>query len=125
MPLVIHISSSEPLALTELINFSCRLDYYTNMSNGNVVDLIIPLYMMNNNLTKYKRLIFSAIANGVYQMQINVVDSRMLIDAMRNPHLYENLIVRVWGFSAYFNDLSDEYKDILINRSLDAEKVAW
>ena len=25
----------------------------------------------------------------------------------------KNLIVRVWGFSAYFNELPEEYKDLL------------
>ena len=34
------------------------------------------------------------------------------------------LIVRVWGFSAYFKDLPDEYKDVLIKRAIQAEQVA-
>ena len=34
---------------------------------------------------------------------------------------YENLIVRVWGFSAYFNDLPENYKDLLIERALKNE----
>ena len=36
--------------------------------------------------------------------------SKTLIDARDNPEKYPGLIVRVWGFSAYFNDLPDEYK---------------
>ena len=55
---------------------------------------------------------------GYFQMQMNVVDSKTLIEAKKNPELHPNLIVRVWGFSAYFNDLPLEYKDVLIDRAL-------
>ena len=44
-----------------------------------------------------------------------------LLNAKKNPEKYQNLIVRVWGFSAYFNDLSEEYKDLLIERALKNE----
>ena len=43
------------------------------------------------------------------------------IKAKANPKDYENLIVRVWGFSAYFNDLPESYKDLLIERALKNE----
>lgn len=55
---------------------------------------------------------------------MNVVDSKTLIAARKNPEAFPNLIVRVWGFSAYFKDLPDEYKDVLIKRALQAEKAA-
>ena len=54
-------------------------------------------------------------------MQMNVVSSDTLIKAKANPNEFPNLIVRVWGFSAYFNDLPEEYKDVLIERALKAE----
>ena len=40
---------------------------------------------------------------------------------IENPKEYKDLIVRVWGFSAYFNDLPDSYKDLLIERALKNE----
>ena len=57
-------------------------------------------------------------------MQMNVVDSKTLIAARKNPDAFPNLIVRVWGFSAYFKDLPDEYKDLLIERAVKAEMAA-
>ena len=51
-------------------------------------------------------------------MQINVVSSDILIEAKKHPEKFPSLIVRVWGFSAYFNDLPEKYKDILIERTL-------
>ena len=58
-------------------------------------------------------------------MQMNVISSETLIRAKEHPNEFPNLIVRVWGFSAYFNDLPDSYKDFLIERTLKNEgKVA-
>ena len=57
-------------------------------------------------------------------MQMNVVCSETLIAAKKNPDLFPNIIVRVWGFSAYFKDLPEEYKDLLIKRALESEMVA-
>jgi formate C-acetyltransferase len=41
----------------------------------------------------------------------------VLIEARNNPSLYPNLLVRVSGYSAYFNDLSPAMKDEIIRRS--------
>ncbi len=64
------------------------------------------------------------ISQGFYQMQVNVVDSWTLIEAPKNPELFPNLVVRVWGFSAYFKDLPKEYQDNLIRRTMETEMVA-
>lgn len=55
---------------------------------------------------------------------MNVVNSLTLIAAEANPKLFSDLVVRVWGFSAYFNDLPDKYKDVLIACAIENEKVA-
>ena len=51
------------------------------------------------------------------QIQLNVLDSEMLKEAKDNPDKFAWLIVRVSGYSAYFNDLSPEMKDEIIARS--------
>ena len=54
-------------------------------------------------------------------MQMNVVSSKTLLEAREHPEDFPNLIVRVWGFSAYFKDLPREYQDVLIKRALKNE----
>ena len=54
---------------------------------------------------------------GYINSHINVLSYAQLVDAKIHPEKYPNLIVRVWGFSAYFNDLPEEYKDNLIQRA--------
>lgn len=54
---------------------------------------------------------------------MNVLSYAQLVDAKAHPEKYPNLIVRVWGFSSYFNDLPGEYKDHLINRAKQMEHI--
>jgi len=54
---------------------------------------------------------------GGMQLQLNVLDTEMLKDAKFHPEKYPNLVVRVSGYSAYFNDLSPAMKDEIIARS--------
>ena len=39
------------------------------------------------------------------------------MEAKCNPEKYPCLIVRVWGFSAYFIDLPEAYQNCLIERA--------
>jgi formate C-acetyltransferase/4-hydroxyphenylacetate decarboxylase large subunit len=52
-----------------------------------------------------------------FQLQFNVVDTRMLRDAQVNPQNYRDLIVRVAGFSAFFVELSRSIQDQIIART--------
>ena len=65
------------------------------------------------------------IKEGVFQLQLNVVSSEMLIKAKANPDYMPNLIVRVWGFSAYFNELPEDYQDMLIERAKRNESTCY
>ena len=57
-------------------------------------------------------------------MQMNVVSSKILIEAKDAPDRFPDLIVRVWGFSAFYVDLPEKYKDMLIERALKNEGKA-
>ena len=54
---------------------------------------------------------------GGMQMQFNVVNSRVLKDAMANPENYRNLIVRISGYNAYFVTLNKQQQIELIERA--------
>jgi len=62
-------------------------------------------------------LIRGFFAIGGMQVQFNVVDPATLIDAKEHPGQYRGLVVRVSGYSAYFNDLTESMKDELIART--------
>jgi pyruvate formate-lyase/glycerol dehydratase family glycyl radical enzyme len=52
-----------------------------------------------------------------FQIQFNVVDSRLLRHAQQHPDLYRDLIVRVAGFSAFFVELQPSVQDQVIERT--------
>lgn len=117
-----HISCIDA-PYTEVINFASQLEYDQQRFNGNVVDFFVSPSLIESNTDKFVRFLEGAIDAGFFQMQMNVLDSKMLIDAKAHPEKYEGLIVRVWGFSAYFNELPESYKNLLIERAIAAEKV--
>jgi len=51
------------------------------------------------------------------ELQINVVDAATLRAAKANPESYQNLIIRVAGYSAYFTHLSSDVQDEIITRT--------
>lgn len=123
MPFSTHISGKNAVAPTELIRFASKLDYGENRINGNVVDFFLSPGLIQNQFGKVVQLVKAGIRQGFYQLQINVVDSKTLIQAQQHPELFPSLVVRVWGFSAYFKDLPKEYQDNLIRRAIEAEAV--
>lgn len=123
-PLSVHISAKLGEPYTELINFAGKLDYNGFRCNGNVLDFFVSPSFIQNNFEKFCTFLKAGIQIGFYQMQMNVVSSETLIAAKKDPELYPNLVVRVWGFSAYFKDLPEQYKDVLIQRALESEKAA-
>ena len=49
-------------------------------------------------------------------VNINVVDAGKILAAHKDPSKYPDLIVRVTGFTAYFNSLSPEFRQLVVNR---------
>jgi formate C-acetyltransferase len=52
-----------------------------------------------------------------HHIQFNVVNAEILRDAQREPEKYRDLIVRVAGYSDYFNDLTPELQEEIIRRT--------
>jgi formate C-acetyltransferase len=52
-----------------------------------------------------------------HHIQFNVVNAATLRDAQKHPELYRDLIVRVAGYSDYFNDLGEDLQNEIINRT--------
>jgi formate C-acetyltransferase len=65
---------------------------------------------------KMKALVKTYMNKKGMEFQINTLDSEILKDARKNPHQYKDLVVRVWGFNAYFVTLKPEYQEEIIAR---------
>jgi formate C-acetyltransferase len=62
-------------------------------------------------------LIRSYFSLGGHHIQFNVVNAETLRDAQKHPELYNDLIVRVAGYSDYFNDLGEDLQNEIIDRT--------
>ena len=64
-------------------------------------------------------LLISAFFNRLhgYHVQYNIVSKETLIDAQMHPEKHKDLIVRVAGYSAFFNVLSKKTQDDIIGRT--------
>jgi len=67
-----------------------------------------------NHLTSLIRSYFSL--DG-HHIQFNVVNAETLKEAQKHPELYRDLIVRVAGYSDYFNDLGEDLQNEIIART--------
>lgn len=118
-----HISRDKGEPLTEIMNFESKLKFTGTSANANVLDVMVPSSLLKDNVDKFATYMMAGIKAGIFQLQMNVLSYAQLVDAKAHPEKYPNLIVRVWGFSAYFNDLPEEYKDHLINRAKQMEHI--
>jgi formate C-acetyltransferase len=70
-----------------------------------------------DGITHMAALIRSYFALDGHHLQFNVIERETLLKAQQNPKEYENLIVRVAGYSDYFNNLDRALQDEIINRT--------
>ena len=75
------------------------------------------MFRSDTGIAKVASLVKTFIAMGGHQLQLNSVNAETLRDAQHHPEQYRNLIVRVWGWSAYFVELDKIYQDHLIQRA--------
>ena len=65
---------------------------------------------------KFSKFIKAYFALGGHQIQLNSIHLQTLKEAQKHPENYERLVVRIWGWSAYFTELDKEYQDHVISR---------
>jgi len=80
---------------------------YTKAACGSVVNQkFMPSVFDDAKRTKLLALIKTYFKKGGQEIQINATSPDILRDAMEHPENYQNLVVRVSGFSAYYVTLA-------------------
>ncbi len=75
------------------------------------------LFKNKEGCDKVARLVKTFVQLNGHQMQLNAVNREILLDAQKHPENHKNLIVRVWGWSGYFNELDLVYQNHIIRRT--------
>ncbi len=71
----------------------------------------------SDSINKVVKLIRSYFRLDGHHIQFNVVSADTLRDAQKHPEKYQDLIVRVAGYSDYFNDLGADLQNEIIRRT--------
>ena len=117
-------SSFSPAVTTRLQGpLSCIQSFtkhdMTEIINGGPLTMEIHDNTFRNpeGIKKVAALVKAFIDLGGHQLQLNAVNREVLLDAQKHPEDHKNLIVRVWGWSGYFNELHVDYQNHIISRT--------
>ena len=92
--------------------------HFTENTTGGPLTLEFASSMFKDeeSVKKVAALVKAYIDMGGHQLQLNAVNSDMLKAAQENPEAHRQLVVRIWGWSAYFVELDKEYQDHVLRR---------
>ena len=85
------------------------------------LELSDSVFRGEESIGKVAGLVCAFATLGGQQLQLNALSAETLLDAKVHPERHRDLIVRVWGWSGYFCELSPEYQDHVISRHLHVE----
>lgn len=94
-----------------------KLDH--TMSGGTLLNqrFLPSLLKRDEDITKLGQLIRSYFTLGGHHIQFNVVDTATLKAAQECPGDYKDLLVRMAGYSDYFNDMNEDLQQEVIERT--------
>ena len=81
------------------------------------VRLVPSLLKTRDDQRKLASLIRAYFKFGGHHIQFNIVDTATLRDAQQHPDDYRDLLVRVAGYSDYFNDMTEQLQNEIIART--------
>ena len=106
---------------TAVLQSAAKIDL-TKASYGSVLDLALHASIVQDEegFDKFVSLVARFLTlPATATLQVNVIDRDTLLKARENPDgpQYRTLIVRVWGFSAVFVELSPALQDHVLSRT--------
>ena len=81
------------------------------------VRFVPALLKREEDQKKLASLIRTYFKFGGHHIQFNIVDTATLHDAQQHPDEYRDLLVRVAGYSDYFNDMTEQLQNEIIART--------
>ena len=100
-----------------VINSFAKPDFSRAINGGPLtLEFHNSMFTDKDAVQKVAMLVKSFIDMGGHQLQLNAINPDMLRDAKINPENYRQLVVRIWGWSAYFVELDERYQDHVMRR---------
>ncbi len=91
---------------------------YSQMLTGSVINMRFDpaLFAEEEGARRFSALTHAFVRGRVPELQFNVTSTATLEEARRDPDRFQDLVVRVSGFSAYYTRLTPEIQQDIINR---------
>lgn len=91
---------------------------FTETINGGplTLEFASSMFRDEDSVKKVAALVKAYIDMGGHQLQLNTVNTEELKAAQEHPEEHRQLVVRIWGWSAYFVELDKEYQDHVLRR---------
>ena len=102
---------------TAVIKSAAKMDHL--LTGGTLLNLKFTPRVLSGDkgLENLVHLVRSYFRLDGHHIQFNVIDAETLQQAQQNPEQYRNLIVRVAGYSDYFNNLNEQLQNEIIART--------
>jgi len=109
----------EQADLLSALNAMSQVNFRDYAVNGATATLTIDaaLFPGDSGVQNLAAIFKTFLTKGGIQMQPNVISRELLLEAYKHPEKHRYLMVRVAGYCSYFQELSDELKQIIINRT--------
>ncbi|MBN1801972.1 MAG: hypothetical protein JW891_10725 [Candidatus Lokiarchaeota archaeon] len=75
------------------------------------------IFRSDDGILRFVNFIRAFVDQGIFQVQFNIIDTKTLREAQKEPEKYRDLIVKVAGYSAYFTQLIKSLQDGVITRT--------
>jgi len=105
--------------LLSSLNSIAGVNFTDHAENGTTVTFHIDstLFQGTEGVRNLASIFKTFLTKGGMQLQPHVINREILLDAYKNPEKHKYLMVRIAGYCAYFNELTDEMKQTIINRT--------
>ncbi|SCY06547.1 trans-4-hydroxy-L-proline dehydratase [Alkaliphilus peptidifermentans] len=111
------VQGSDRLGPTAVIKSAAKMDHLK--TGGTLLNQKFAPGVLDGEtgLEKLTHLVRSYFRLDGHHIQFNVIDAKTLRKAQKNPEKYRDLIVRVAGYSDYFNNLNKNLQNEIIERT--------
>ena len=100
-----------------LLNSISKLPTKRTPGTTSAIVEVDPKLFTDSNIDCFTDILLSAAERGLMNIQFNTIDAETLADAKKHPEKYNNLAVRVSGFSQKFNLLDERLQNHIIERT--------
>jgi formate C-acetyltransferase len=98
---------------TALLNSVAKLPLYKAVGTP-ILNIRLKKQALSSSL---RPLIMGFFDQGGMQVQVSCLSREDILDAVEHPDRHQNLIVRIGGYSEYFNRLSKELQETVLQRT--------